>query len=358
MDAETQNKTGLIHTKEPVSTEQLISEIENNVTYSDTFSNIVSDAEKILCILAPCDNPLTEYVLSKIADSGKPYTVMFATAGFEPLSTEDKQKLCGGAFEKVSDNIADNTPEQMGTGAFFGITKSKTPVFINKAFLEAETVITLGHADNDPFYGLTGGPLLVFPGISTHKAIGKNALVGFEAVHGFSGRNPVYDDCVDACVISRAGKTYFSINTLRDAEKNTFGVIAGDLFMAHKLAMNKASKLMSDDVPERVAVDAAGKSTADVLRAIEQGASAGGQVYIKNCGEFANSSVAEKASEISESYGEAVVNSFSPEIFLAARLAHASKKAELFCLDTEGFSGVFSSADSSDLDELPPLIRI
>jgi len=122
-----------------------------------------------------------------------------------------------------------------------GVTSFGTPVWVNKAVVEASCVITTGVILPHYYAGFSGGRKSILPGVSAEETILRNHSLNF---HGTArGRNPrartavlkgnpVHEDMVEG---ARMTGVDFIVNVTMDEHgKEVTGVFCGDLEAAHE----------------------------------------------------------------------------------------------------------------------------
>lgn len=228
-----------------------IQEALDECVYSESYSDCVERAEKILFILPDITRKsgLERFFPSMLAEAekhGKAVSIIFAVGTHRAVTEDEKKKILGDAiYSKYKDRLFDHDCEDLTAHAFYGITKSKTPVFINKIYLEHDLIVPIGSVSHHYFAGYGGGRKLIFPGIAAKKSILRNHMLALDASGGRRhplakagelNHNPVHRDIVDALMISRSGRNFFSVNTVLDEQGRLLDMVCGDLFMAHHKA--------------------------------------------------------------------------------------------------------------------------
>lgn len=215
---------------------------------SPSLYETIDDAEKILVILPDATRKSgAEKILPQLTayaeNKGKQLDFIIAVGTHrQPTIAELNKIMTPDIYEKYADNIIRHDSENYADMDFYGITKRKTTVLLNKAYRLHDTVITIGSVSYHYFAGYGGGRKLIFPGIAGHKAITANHKLAIDpmlrkrhdkAVTGNLKHNPVHDDIVDALMIARSGHTFYAVNTILTEDGNIADMVCGDLFMSH-----------------------------------------------------------------------------------------------------------------------------
>lgn len=227
-----------------------------NCVYSEGYLDCLLKASRVLFILSDVAvktelERFLPYMLQKAKDAGKEISILFSTGIGGCLSLDEKKTMLGAElFEEFKDRIFDHDCDDMQNHAFYGITKSKTPVFINKMYLEHDLIVPIGSVKYNSNAGYSGGRMLIFPGVGARKSALRNHRLTINlagsARHPLSktgelNHNPVHRDMVDAVMISRAGRDFFAVNTILDEKGQLINMVCGDLFMSH----HKACELLN-----------------------------------------------------------------------------------------------------------------
>lgn len=234
--------------KQPVTDGYITDVLENHAVYSYGLTEVIEDAENILILLPDSTRKsgaekILPYIMEKIEKDGKNFHFMIAV-GTHRSPTEDELKtiITPDIYAKYSDKVIAHDSDDYDSHDFYGVTKRKTTVLINKAYREHDTIITIGSVGYHYFVGYGGGRKMIVPGIAGKKTVMANHKLALDpmtrarhekAVTGNLRGNPVHDDLVDAIMIARASHTFFAVNTLLDNDGRIIELTCGDLFMSH-----------------------------------------------------------------------------------------------------------------------------
>jgi lactate racemase len=134
--------------------------------------------------------------------------------------------------------------------AFAGVHGNGVPVWLNRAWLEADVRITTGFVEPHFFAGFSGGPKLVAPGLAgldTVLVLHDAARIGDpRATWGIISGNPVHDDV--RAVAAATGVT-FALDVVLNADQDIVAAFGGDLFAMHAAACTAARQAAMRPVP-------------------------------------------------------------------------------------------------------------
>ncbi|KAA0257665.1 nickel-dependent lactate racemase [Deferribacter autotrophicus] len=243
--------------KEPLSIDEIFLKLEEAPVYSEGFSRVLENARKILFIVPDITrksglNHFFPVLIKKIEEVGVPFSIIFAT-GTHRKVTEDEKKwiITDEVYEKYKDRLIDHDPDDPQQLEYFGKTKNGTPILLNKAYLEHDTIIPIASVSYHYFAGFGGGRKMILPGIASRKSALNNHKLVLDirnsrkhplATAGNLKQNPVNDDIVEAVMIARRGKTFFAINTILNDKGEIIDLTCGDLFMSHIAATELLKK--------------------------------------------------------------------------------------------------------------------
>lgn len=242
----------------PISCDEIFKTLNESPVYSDGLENVLKQAKRVLIILPDITRKSgAEYFISWITNIleslNKDFSFIFATGTHRKLTLDEmKSIMTEEIYTKYKNNIIIHDPDDIDAHAYFGKTRTNTPILINKAYMEHDTIIPIASVSYHYFAGFGGGRKMIVPGIAARKtAISNHKLVLDEenkkrnryAVTGNLKNNPVHDDIVSCVMIARAGKTFFLINTILNEKDEIVYATGGDLFMSHILATQKLREL-------------------------------------------------------------------------------------------------------------------
>ena len=134
--------------------------------------------------------------------------------------------------------------------AFAGVHGNGVPVWLNRAWLEADVRITTGFVEPHFFAGFSGGPKLVAPGLAgleTVLVLHDAARIGDpRATWGVTHGNPVHDD---VRAIAAATGVTFALDVVLNRDKEITAAFGGDLLAMHAAACAAARQAAMRPVP-------------------------------------------------------------------------------------------------------------
>jgi nickel-dependent lactate racemase len=117
-----------------------------------------------------------------------------------------------------------------------GTSRFGCPVFLNKAYVEADFRIVTGFIEPHFFAGFSGGPKGIMPGIAgieTIQTFHNARMIGHpQATWGIMEGNPLQEMTRE---INELCKPHFMLNVALNGQKQITQVFAGELFAAHQM---------------------------------------------------------------------------------------------------------------------------
>lgn len=197
-----------------------------------------SSACVVLCdITRPVPNAvLLPPILETLEASGVPReqtTLLIATGLHRPSTAEEREAIVGrdllGRY-RVVDHRARAESEQRR----LGVTRSGTPVLIDRTYCDAELKITTGFIEPHLMAGFSGGRKLIAPGCAgeaTIKALhSPSFLEQPECREGSIDANPLHHELLE---IARMAGHDFIVNVTLNQDHRITGLFAGDPVRAH-----------------------------------------------------------------------------------------------------------------------------
>jgi nickel-dependent lactate racemase len=127
---------------------------------------------------------------------------------------------------------------------WMGIHGNGVPVWLNRAWVQADVRITTGFVEPHFFAGFSGGPKLVAPGLAaleTVLVLHDAARIGHErATWGITHGNPVHDD---VRAIAAATGVTFALDVILNRDKAIVAAFGGDLLPMHGAATAAAKRM-------------------------------------------------------------------------------------------------------------------
>jgi nickel-dependent lactate racemase len=136
---------------------------------------------------------------------------------------------------------------------FLGTTSRGTPVWIDRAFLDAELHLSLGFIEQHLMLGFSGGRKLIAPGLAGQETIKgihsprfmREAL----AVEGSIEENPLHAELLE---IARMARHDFILDVVLTMDRQIAGIFAGDPVQAHAEGVRFVRSASVESIPEYV----------------------------------------------------------------------------------------------------------
>ncbi|MGC9061794.1 MAG: nickel-dependent lactate racemase [Calditerrivibrio sp.] len=251
---------------EPLKIEKILQILNNEAILMEGIEEVIEKSNKSLIILPDITRKsgaeiFLPYLFNIFEQYNKDFNIIFAIGTHRNLTIEEKKQiLTEDLFNKYHHKIIDHNPDDLDNHFYFGKTRNNTPILINNAYTKADTIIPIGSVSYHYFCGFGGGRKLIIPGIASRKtALHNHKLVLDEtnrckniyATTGNLKNNPVHSDIVEAVMIARRGKTFFSINTILNDDNKVVDLVCGDLFTSHIEACEKLKQYTTIEVEKK-----------------------------------------------------------------------------------------------------------
>ena len=219
----------------------------------------LASAKRSACIVV-CDitrpvpnKQLLPPVLQTLEENGIPgsnITILVATGLHRPSTAAELDLILGEAIVSryaVVDHHASILAEQK----FLGETARKTPVYIDRRYLEADLKITVGFIEPHLMAGFSGSRKMVAIGCAGEETIktlhSPGMLDDGRCREGSIEDNPLHHELIE---ISRMAGHDFVLDVSLDAEKNITGVFAGHPQKAHAVGVEAVRRSVRATVKE------------------------------------------------------------------------------------------------------------
>ena len=179
---------------------------------------------------------LTLPILLREIRAGNPeadITILIATGLHRPTTEEEQRRMFGDAIvdnEKILVNQAFRDEDF----SYVRSLPSGAELWVNKAALDCDLLITEGFIEPHFFAGFSGGRKSILPGICNAATVNENhsykAISSPYSITGVLEHNPIHEDMVCA---ARAVNVQFILNVALNGEKKVIAAFAGDLEQAH-----------------------------------------------------------------------------------------------------------------------------
>jgi nickel-dependent lactate racemase len=197
-----------------------------------------SAAISVCDITRPAPNRLTlPPVLRRLEQAGIPREstyILIATGLHRPATDSEIVEILGPEIAAVYPVVNHNARE-LADHRHLGTTKSGTPVFIDKRYVDAELHITLGFIEQHLMAGFSGGRKLIAPGIAyqdTIKALHSPRFMrDVRAVEGSIEENPLHKELLE--IAAMAGHD-FILDVVLTRGRKICAAFAGEPRAAHQ----------------------------------------------------------------------------------------------------------------------------
>jgi len=234
--------------------DQVIAEAIAQPISSPSFESFLADAGRVLVIVNDATRPTpTASVLDTIFAplSKTDYRFIIATGVHRGPSEEEFVQIFGKYYARVKDRIIVHDAKKEEDMVYLGDSSNGTPMYVNKAGVEADRIIIISSVEPHYFAGYTGGRKSFLPGIAGYKTVEKNhklALVPEARALALSG-NPVHEDMMDA--IQTVKQEIFSIMTVLDKHHRIYAACTGHIHDSFYAAIDRANEVFCAPLKER-----------------------------------------------------------------------------------------------------------
>lgn len=239
----------------PQSSFKLLKKAFSSPMETEKLSDIVRGSKLVAVVVddytRPCPTAqILPHVLEEIKNGGgteENTRIIFACGTHEKVTDEDAEKLLGTKKLKFASSSTKDSP--VSEYEHVGTTSRKTPVKLNKAFLEADVRVLVSDVELHYFAGYGGGRKSILPGISSYETIQNNHKLMFNdnCRLGNLDGNPVHLDMMESYELARAD---FLVNVVQNTHHEIVSAFAG----SHKgfsESVKIVDKLYKTKIPEK-----------------------------------------------------------------------------------------------------------
>lgn len=311
------------------------------------------DACIVICdITRPVPNkvllpPLLE-TLHKAGILPEKTTILIATGTHRPNLGAELEVLVGSDIASRY-SIINHDSKDLSQHRFLGTSPNGVPVWLDKAYTDADLKITVGLIEPHFMAGFSGGRKLVMPGVAHFSTIQRwhcpRFLESPLATNGVVEGNPVHEENM---AIARMAKPDFMVDVTLDEANQITGVFAGDIWHAWRTGVAFAARHVRAKLTEPadiVVTTCAGypldatfyqavKGMVGALPAVKEG---GTIIIASQCAEGVGSPdfarVLQETEDL-EAFVEYISqpNVFVPEEWEVEELAKATRHARVICV--------------------------
>jgi nickel-dependent lactate racemase len=169
-------------------------------------------------------------------------TILIATGTHRTNSPAEVENMLGADIARRL-RVVNHDSRDRASLAYVGRTSTDVPVYLNRAWLDADVKITTGFVEPHFFAGFSGGPKMVAPGLAgleTVLVLHDARRIGHpNATWGVTEGNPIHDDVRE---IARLVGVDFAVDVTLNREQRITAVFAGDLHAEHRAACEAARR--------------------------------------------------------------------------------------------------------------------
>jgi len=167
-------------------------------------------------------------------------TILIGTGSHRPMSESEIEAMLGLRESGFDLTVVNHDYEKREDLVFIGKTSRGSPVRINKLYAEADLKIVTGLVESHFMAGASGGRKSICPAIASKETLeifhGPEILESTEAADLVLEGNPCNEEAEQAAELAGCD---FSVNVTLDSAKRITGVYSGDIFTAHREAVQK-----------------------------------------------------------------------------------------------------------------------
>ena len=176
--------------------------------------------------------------------------VVLVATGTHRGNTEAELRAMFGEAVAGAVRIVNHDARDPGSLVWLGRHGAGVPVWLNRAWVEADVRITTGFVEPHFFAGLSGGPKLVAPGLAgleTVLVLHDATRIGSpRATWGITVGNPIHDD---VRAIAAATGVTFGLDVVLNRDQEIVAAFGGDLLPMHAAASALARRAAMRPVP-------------------------------------------------------------------------------------------------------------
>ncbi|MDR3111078.1 MAG: nickel-dependent lactate racemase [Planctomycetaceae bacterium] len=218
----------------------------------------IAEGKKSACVVIcditrPVPNDLVlPPILQTLEDAGidpQKITILIATGLHRSSTPEERVEILGEDLLGRKYKVIDHNAKKLHQHEYLGVTKSGTPIWIDRRYLEADVKVLTGLIEPHFMAGFSGGRKLICPGIAAAETIcpwhSPKLLEHENARYGCLEGNPVHSEQME---IARKAGCDFIVNVVLNQERKIVAVVGGEMNRAHLKGVAIARKLAVDMV--------------------------------------------------------------------------------------------------------------
>ncbi len=246
-----ENLIGVIRPSSPFPLDALNIQTENLVK---SLNGFLAQTDRILIIVNDYTRPTPNSSILKFIEmelKNRDIRFIVACGTHRAPNEKELKQIFGDFYESYKDKIIIHDAKDDKSLFFLGKTSFGTPVWLNRAILWAEKIITINSVEPHYFAGFTGGRKSFVPGIAGLETITQNhkLVLNPKAMTLNLDDNPVHNDMNE--VAKMIPRPVFSIQTVIDAEHKIYSLHFGDISKSFLDSINDAKKIFCVPVKEK-----------------------------------------------------------------------------------------------------------
>lgn len=214
----------------------------------------LAKAKTILVIVNDYTRPTpTAEILKLLEELFHQSDVKFIVASgtHRPPNEKEFKQIFGDCYERHKSQIMVHDANDNASLFFLGKTRFGTSVWLNKAILWADRIITINSVEPHYFAGYTGGRKSFVPGIAGIETITQNHkyVLNPKAMTLNLLDNPVHEDMTE--IVKMVPRPVFSIQVVLDAQHKIYSLKFGDIFNSFFASIVDANKIFCVPIKEK-----------------------------------------------------------------------------------------------------------
>ena len=222
----------------------------------------IAEGKKSACVVIcdatrPVQNSLIlPPILQTLEDAGvdlSKITILIATGLRRTSTAEERYEIIGEDIMLRKFKVSDHSARKLHQHEYLGVTKSGTPIWIDRRYLEAEIKVLTGVIEPHSISGFSGGRKSICPGIAAIETVAPcyaPKLLEHENVQpGCVEGNPVHAEQME---IARKAGCDFIVNVIQNQDHKIAKVVGGHLNQAFLEGVSIARKWQTVTVEKQV----------------------------------------------------------------------------------------------------------
>ena len=188
-------------------------------------------------------NEIIKCIMELLGNIDKENLLIFIATGSHRQSTDEE--ITNMFNNEILSNVTiiNHEGNKNSNIKTIGKTSKKTPIEINKEWLDCDLKITTGFVEPHFFAGFSGGPKMVAPGLAGLETIMNlhdyKRIKHNKSIWGVTKGNPIHEEITE---ISRIIKVDFAIDFTLNRNQDITGVYAGNLETEHGIACSRVKQ--------------------------------------------------------------------------------------------------------------------